>query len=147
MQFMNILNLGSSSSSCLHCASRLHQLQRPLAMQGGFTLDSTEDQEWFYAAVRRLELGLLHHQYGGYEPYAPTDPAEPAETDAARNQKEEEEEIFLHPDEAKEEQERNFMLTNDDRYLTHIAQGLRQPSPWLLWAIREGDRSCLEELD
>ena len=77
--------------------------------------------------------------------------AAPAETEAARAAAEDEdgegEEFFAQPEETREEQENLKMLAHDDRWLMHLAEGLEKPSPWLLWAIREGDRSCLEELD
>ena len=78
--------------------------------------------------------------------------AAPAETEAARAAAEDEdeedfEEFFAQPEETREEQENLKMLAHDDRWLMHLAEGLRQPSPWPLWAIQEGERSCLEELD
>ena len=139
MQFMHMLNLCTGSISFVHCASRLHQLQRPLAMKGGFTFNNKEDEEWFWASVKRLL-----DQQEGY-PSAPTDPAEPAETEAARNQREEKEEFSLQSEGIREEQERNLMLANDGEYLAHLVQGLRQPSPWCLMAMR-GD-GFLEALD
>ena len=40
-----------------------------------------------------------------------------------------------------------MMLAEDVPYLMFLANGLRAPSPWLLWAIRDDTRSMLEELD
>ena len=48
----------------------------------------------------------------------------------------------------KEEQERNFMLANDDRYLTQLAEAMRQPNRWLLMQLRADDgHSFLDTFD
>ena len=97
--------------------------------------NSTSEQAAFWASVRRLDdrLGLLLRQNGSSNPHAPQ--AEPAETEAERNEREEREHEML--ERHKEEQERNFMLANDDRYLTQLAQAMRQPSHWLLMQMRD----------
>ena len=145
-----ILSLGSSSISALHCAIRLHQLHRQLAMEG-FVFSNRTEQASFVASVNRLDgrLRLLLHQEGYSDPYAPAGPTEPVETEAARKQRDEGQTFFLQPEGTREEQERNFMLANDGRYLIHLAQGLRQPSPWCLTAMRGGrcGPSFLDTLD
>ena len=133
---MHILSLGSGNISYLHCANRLHQL---CTRDGGI-------QQHIRANIVLGIRPLLLRQDGYSNPHAPQ--AEPAETEAARKQRGEEEEFFLQPEEAKEEQERNRMLANDDRYLAHLVQALMQPSPWLLMQMRGGNGpSSLETLD
>ena len=145
-----ILNLGSGSISVLHCVIRLHQLQRQLVMEG-FVFSRRSEQESFIASLDRLDgrIRLLLQQEGYPDPYAPPAPTEPVETEAARKQRLEAREFFLQPDATREEQESLLMLANDDRSLTQFAQALRQPSPWLLAAIREEEcePSFLQTLD
>ena len=150
MQLMHIQSLGSGSISFLHCASRLHQLQRQLAMEG-FVFSNRSEQASFLASVNRLDgrLRLLLHQEGYSDPYAPTGPTEPVETEAARKQRWEARAFFLEAEATREEQESLLMLANDDRSLAQFAQALRRPSPWLLAAIREEEcePSFLQTLD
>ena len=47
----------------------------------------------------------------------------------------------------RQDYEANMMLAEDVPYLMFLANGLRAPSGWLLWALRDDTRSMLEELD
>ena len=56
-------------------------------------------------------------------------------------------EFFSLPECYREDIEANMMVAEDEPYLTFLANGLRNPSGWLLWALRADTRSMLEELD
>ena len=60
---------------------------------------------------------------------------------------EDEAEFFSLPECYREDIEANMMVAEDEPYLKFLANGLRNPSGWLLGHLRADDRSMLEELD
>ena len=145
---MHIPSLGSGSILYLHCANRLHQLQRPLAMAAS---SSTSDLASFWASVHKLDRkldGLLLSGTPYSNPQAPQ--AEPAAQQAETGGPEAEQ---LNKTECKmmdglsEELERNFMMAEDDRLLKQLVEAMRQPSQWLLEQMRGDGSSFLNTLD
>ena len=111
----------------------------------------SQNRRLIQSRFRNPELDVSIHYDNRSTHYASPAFVATAEAEAARaaaeDQDGEAEEFFAQPEETREEQENLKMLAHDDRWLMHLAEEWRQPSPWLIWALREGERSCLEELD
>ena len=115
-----------------------------------------------FAGVAMAEMAAEADAAAPTDPAATADPAAAADpaataTEAARQKMEagaalvkhleDELEFFSLPECYREDIETSMMVAEDLPYLMFLANGLRNPSGWLLWALRADTRSMLEELD